>query len=197
MKRDSGGSGLPPVQEDDLTQIDDQEMLALVQSGARRLDRQIRHRDWRELIASAIVAVVIAPAMLRGAILGRIGAAIILGGLIVIAFRLWRARRLGGSGAVDLALPVAAALRAELERVNSQIALLQSAAWWYVTPLIGGAILLVVGTNAVRAPWFTLTYTLLAALLGWGIIALNAYAVRRSLQPKREELTVLLTQLDS
>lgn len=187
----------PTEQDLELTRLRDDDMLALVQAGAQRLDRQIRRRDWRELIASAIVVVGIAPAILRGPLLTRVGAVVTLGGLVLIALQLWRARRLGGSGASDAALPVAAALRAERQRVNAQIALLESIVWWYVAPLTAGSILMVAGQTVRRGSWFTLGYTVFAVLLGWWVIALNRRVVRRNLRPKRDELTALLTQLES
>lgn len=180
----------------DLTRLDDQDILALVRAGSRRLDRQIRWRDWRELGAGAVVAVLIAPAAFRGRLLGRIGAIVILAGLLLVVFRLWRARR-GGVGSVDPTLPVADSLRAELRRVDAQIALLESVGWWYVAPLLGGSVLLVAGQSIARAPWFVVGYTLCAALIGWGIVVLNARAVRGSLRPKREELNAFLAQLES
>ncbi|HKV52726.1 MAG TPA: hypothetical protein VJO52_16145 [Gemmatimonadaceae bacterium] len=135
------------------------------------------------------------PAALRGPWLARAGAIVILAGLVLVAFRLWHAQRLGGPGATDPSLAVADALRAELRRVNVQISLLESVGWWYVTPLAGGAVLLVVGSNP--ASWFSAAYVLATALLAWLIIALNMRAVQRDLRPKRDEIAALLAQLES
>jgi hypothetical protein len=181
--------------DESLTTLDDRDILAIVQSDARRLDRIIRFRDWRELVAGVVVAVLILPAAIRGPWLTRLGACVILAGLLLIAYRLWHARRVGS--AADPTLPVAEALRTELRRVDAQIALLGSVAWWYVAPLIGGAILMVAGRSASRAPWFLMVYAAAAVLMGWGIIALNSRAVRRVLEPKRRELIDLLAQLES
>jgi hypothetical protein len=68
---------------------------------------------------------------------------------------------------------------------------------WYVLPLIGGSVLLVVGWHG-RAGWlFSIGYTMFAAVLSWGIIALNQRAVRHRLQPKREDVVRLLAQVES
>ena len=182
---------------DELTRLDDEDILALVHTRSRRFQRQIRFRDWRELIASAIVAIMIAPAVLRGALLARAGAIVILLGLVFVALRLWRASRLTGPRATDMTLPVTAALHAELRQVDAQIMLLESVGWWYVAPLVGGSLLLVAGSRG-RAGWlFTLGYAIGAALLSWGVIALNRRAVRRVLQPKRNEIVNLLAQIES
>jgi hypothetical protein len=177
------------------TTLDDEEILALVQSEARQLDRQIRHRDWRELGIGVVGALLIAPAALHAPPLARLGAVIILGGLVLIAVQLTRARRVAGAGAADPSLPVAAALRAERQRIDAQIALLDSVLWWYVGPIAVGAVMMVAGSRG--ASWFTLGYAVVVALLAWGIVALNARAVRRTLRPKRQELTGLLAQLES
>jgi hypothetical protein len=180
-----------------LTHLDDEDILALVHARARRFRRQIRFRDWRELIASAIVAVMIAPAVVRGPIIARAGALMILAGLVLVAFKLLRARRLTTGRGIEVTLPVATALRAELDHIEAQIALLESVAWWYVMPLIGGSVLLVVGWHG-RAGWlFSVGYTMFAALLAWGIIALNQRAVRHTLRPKREDVVRLLAQVES
>ena len=129
--------------------------------------------------------------------LTRVGALIILAGVGLVGFRLFAARRLTTSRGIDPSLPVANALHVELDRVDAQISLLSGVAWWYVAPLLGGSVLLVAGAHG-RAGWsFTLGYTAFAALLGWGIIVLNHRAVRRTLQPKRKEITALLAQIES
>jgi len=182
---------------DELTRLTNEDILALVQTRSRHFQRQIRFRDWRELIASAFVAVMIAPAVGRGPILSRVGALVILAGLVLVAFKLWRARRFMTNSAAEVALPVAKALRVELQRIDAQITLLDGVGWWYVAPLIGGSLLLVAGSRG-RAGWlFTLGYSIFAALLASAIIALNRRAVRRTLRPKREEVMRLLAQIES
>jgi hypothetical protein len=182
---------------DELIRLTDEEILALVETRSQRFQRQIRFRDWRELIAGGIAAVMIAPAVLRGPLLARAGALTILAGIGLVAFRLFAARRLTASGDVDPALPVANALHVELDRVDAQISLLSGVAWWYVAPLLGGSVLLAAGSRGLAGWSYTLGYTIFAALLGWGIIALNHRAVRRTLQPKRKEIMALLAQIES
>jgi len=87
---------------DELTRLTDEEILALVETRSQRFQRQIRFRDWRELIAGGIAAVMIAPAVLRGPLLARAGALTILAGIGLVAFRLFAARRLTASGDVEL-----------------------------------------------------------------------------------------------
>ncbi len=182
---------------DELTTLTDEEILALVETRSQRVPRQIRFRDWRELIAGGVAGVMIAPAVLRGPLLARVGALIILAGIGLVAFRLFAARRLTPSAGVDPALPVANALRVELDRVDAQISLLSGVAWWYVAPLLGGSVLLAAGSRGLAGWSYTLGDTVFAALLGWGRRVLNHRAVRRTLQPKRREIMALLAQIES
>ena len=186
MTHDTRGLEIPPAPGDGA-------LLALVQSESRRLDQRIRRRDARELVAAAVGGLLIAPGMFRGALLSRIGAAVMIGGLLVIAIRLTRARKVGGA-ASDLSLSIVAAAEAELRRVNAQVVLLESVLWWYVAPVFVGAVLMVAGSMGASA--FTLTYAASVVLLAWAIVALNARAARRVLRPRRAELLALLAQLD-
>lgn len=181
---------------DEITRLTDDEILALVATRSQRFQRQIRLRDWRELVAGGVVAVMIAPALVRGSALTRVGALIVLAGIGFVAFKLFAARRLTTRG-VDPALPVANALHVELDRVDAQISLLSGVAWWYVTPLLGGSVVLAAGARGLAGWPYTLGYTVFAALLGWGIIVLNHRAVQRTLQPKRKEILALLEQIES
>ena len=182
-----------PTDDDSIVRLDDEDILALVHSGARRFDRTIRRRDWVELAASVVVALIVAPATLRGPLLARAGALIILGSLVLIAVRLRRARR--NAGATDATLPVMAALRAERERVDAQIVLLETVAWWYMAPLAVGSVTMVAGFAGMSS--LTVGYAVVMAFVSWGVVALNARSVRRVLRPKRHELTKLLAQLES
>jgi hypothetical protein len=182
---------------DELTRLTDDEILALVQTKSRRFQRRILFRDWRELIAGGFAGVMIAPAVMHGRVLARLGAVTVLAGIVLTAFRLLRARRAGATRVSDPTVPVATALHAELEQIDAQIALLSTVAWWYVAPLVGGSVLLVAASRGARGAWFTLGYAAFSALLAWGIIAANRRAVRRTLQPKREEIESLLAQIES
>lgn len=194
MTYETGGHAAAAA--DPLTTLSDDEILALVQTQSHRLDRQIRWRDLREILAGVIVAPVMAAVAMRGPLLARAGALVVLAGIVLVVTRLWLARRSGGRGAADASLSVADALHAERRRVSTQIALLDSVAWWYVLPLMGGSVLVVAGLRGSSTP-FTIGYTLVAAAIAWGIIVLNRRVVRRGLAPRREELTELLATLES
>ncbi len=174
------------------TTLTNEEILALVRSKSRKLQWQIRMRDWRETIASLIVIAFLAPAAIHGNLLSRTGVGVVVGGLIFIGVKLHRARS-GRTPGMDA--PVAVVLRADRERIDAQIMLLESVLSWYIAPIMIGSILIVA---SVRAPWvFMAGYVVIVALLSWGIQRLNAFAARSYLRPRRDELTALLSQIES
>lgn len=179
--------------DDDLFALDDDDILALVKSRAAQFERQIRRRDWRELIASIVGAVLIAPIAIHAGQITRAGVAVVLAGLVLIAATLTRASRVGSPVHVDA--PVNAVLRAEQSRVDAQIRLLGRVLWWYVLPIAVGSVMIVAGSRGVS--WFTAGYVVVVALLSGGVVWLNARAVRRTLRPLRDELTELLAQIES
>jgi len=179
--------------DDDLVALNDDDILALVKSRAARLERQLRRRDWRELIASIAGAVLIAPIAINAGWITRAGVVVVLAGLVLIAVKLTRASRVRARVRVDA--PVNAVLRAEQSRVDAQIRLLGTVLWWYVLPIAVGSVMIVAGRLGVS--WFTAGYVVATALLSWGVVWLNARVVRRTLRPMRDELTELLAQIES
>lgn len=173
--------------------LGDDDILALVKSRTARFERQIRRRDLRESIASIVGAVVIGPIAIHAGWITRAGVIVVLAGLVLIAVKLNRASRIRGPVRADA--PVNAVLRAEQSRVDAQIRLLGTVLWWYVLPIAVGSMMIVGGTRGVS--WFTAGCVLAVALLSWGVVWLNARAVRRTLRPMRDELTELLAQIES
>ncbi len=88
-----------------------------------------------------------------------------------------------------------------LHEVNHQIWLLRNVLWWYLSPII-----LTLGISVGVSMWHSrhsgsavigwVVYVLMGALLYWGIYHLNQFAVRRSLEPRRQELENLKASLN-
>ena len=97
--------------------------------------------------------------------------------------------------------PLRSCLEASLLQINHQIWLLKNVLWWYLLPLAAA-----VGISICTAIWQTRhagyaammgwgVILLLGGLIYWGIYRLNQFAVRKSLEPRRQELETLLTSL--
>jgi hypothetical protein len=108
--------------DEDPVRLRPDDVLAYVTSRSRRLDRQLRWRDWREYLAAAVALAVIAPGALHATALARLGLAALVGAFALMAVALYRARRM--PGAADGDESVIRALRNERERVAAQVRLL-------------------------------------------------------------------------
>jgi hypothetical protein len=181
------------LDDDPVLSLSDDDILALVKSRAVRFERQIRRRDWREMIAAAVGAVLIAPAAVHSGLVTRLGVVIVIAGLLLIVVKLGRARLAHAAPRVDA--PVSAFLQAERARIDAQIGLLRTVLWWYVAPIAIGSVMIVGGTAG--ASRFTFWYAVGVALLSWGVVWLNTRTVRRALRPLRDELTELLSSIAS
>ncbi|PTY37204.1 hypothetical protein BGP77_08030 [Saccharospirillum sp. MSK14-1] len=162
------------------------------QEGVRR-QRQLFWRDLRELLATALVVLgfgVILVVADNG--LARVGAGFTLVGCALTFGLLLGARRLART-------PPDASLReqlqAELTQLDRQILLLRKVLWWYLLPLLGGAILVFAGFSG---QWgWSLVYALAVLVFGAWVWWLNQRAWRRKLMPQRQRLAELMDRLDA
>jgi lipopolysaccharide export LptBFGC system permease protein LptF len=98
--------------------------------------------------------------------------------------------------------PLKFCVEVSLNQVNHQIWLLKNVFWWYLLP-IAAAVAISFGHSAWRtrnpgssAIVSALVCALVVALVYWGIYWVNQFAVRTSLQPRRQELETLLASLN-
>ena len=98
--------------------------------------------------------------------------------------------------------PLRSCIEASLLQVNHQIWLLKNVFWWYLLPIqvgLGALILSVVwqARFAGLAVIIGLTaFALVCGLICWGVYRLNQFAVKKNLEPRRQELESLLAGLD-
>jgi hypothetical protein len=98
--------------------------------------------------------------------------------------------------------PLKRCIEASLKEVNHQIWLLKNVFWWYLAP-IAAALAIYFGHSVWRARnvgWSVVlgavVATVVVALLYWVIYWANQFAVRKSLEPRRQELDTLLASLN-
>jgi hypothetical protein len=94
------------------------------------------------------------------------------------------------------------ALKACLEssrgEVRHQIWLLRNVFWWYLLPLAAGLAISIAHSALALEQGdssFLVGYMVFCVLLFWGIWWLNQYAVRKTLQPRLDEIEALLGEL--
>jgi hypothetical protein len=94
--------------------------------------------------------------------------------------------------------PLKNCLEASLAQVNHQIWLLRNVLWWYLLPLTIASAISMTNTS-LHARHFdvagAITSVVVAVLIFWGVYRLNQLAVRKSLEPRREELHALIASL--
>ncbi len=178
-------------QDAELVRLSPDEILSYVASRSKKLDRQLRFRDWREYIAAIIALAVIAPGTIHAGPVARVGLAALTGAFLLMAFSLQRARRMPGADQADQS--VVMALRNERARVEAQARLLERVLLWYVGPILVSVVVIVAGIAG--ASLFTVAFTIVTAMLGFVIHRLNAHAVRKDLRPRLAELTRLLDEV--
>jgi hypothetical protein len=93
-------------------------------------------------------------------------------------------------------------IEASLLQVNHQIWLLKNVFWWYLLPLAAAiGISICAGIWRTRQAGFSVmkgwvVFVLFGVLIYWGVYWLNQFAVKKYLEPRRQELESLLASLD-
>lgn len=97
--------------------------------------------------------------------------------------------------------PLRSCIEASLLQVNHQIWLLKNVLWWYLLPIMVG-LAAAIGSqtwemrdDGARVFIGLAGCTLVIGSVCWGVYWLNQFAVRKGLEPRRQELETLLTSL--
>ncbi len=158
------------------------EMKALTQLD-NNFRETIRQRNWLEWIACVVVAVFFSvPVLADGALLIRIGAAIVVTAALFVAYKLWRDGRVETQ--LDPTLPTSDNVARHRENLLRQARLLRRAPLWYVAPIalgwsfiwVGGFLVRLSADN-VRAGDFL--YLALCVTLFVGVAWLNLRAAQK------------------
>lgn len=170
------------------------EMVSSIKARLKKLNRTVFWRDVMEIGCSLGLILFFGKMIwaVRGAT-SRIGAAVIIAGLILIIAKLRGARRKEKKN--EPAVSLKEFLSAERAGIDAQIRLLRSVLWWYIGPPILGANLFFVGTRglSLASLGYLIATLTLAAFIYW----LNLTAVKKKLLPLREELDRLLHGLET
>lgn len=172
--------------------VPDEELLALVKRESEAFDETIRRRDRRESIAAVAVFAFFAFLLVDPSWLVRAGAVVAMAGAVLVYWTLRRTRKRHERRV--RARSLARSIRAEREKVDAQIGLLERVLWWYIAPFVVAAVLIIVGSNG--ASWVTLVMVAIVVAVAAWIYRLNRNAVRCTLRPRRERLTRLLRQIE-
>lgn len=164
----------------------------MVMAKLEDIHRTLRRRDRREIGAAAAGIIIFGAWFWTvSGVVSRIGAAVMVAGSVLIIAKIAWAR--SGKGEQRY-LQTCEFCASERDRINAQIRLLQSALWWYLVPNLLGANLFVfgfTGFNVVGIGFLAVTL-----VLGLILYRLNVVAARERLLPVKEELDLLLAEIE-
>jgi hypothetical protein len=169
------------------------ELATAVRARLESLQSTIRWRDCRE-ISAAIAGIIVFGIWFwtEPGIVTRIGAAVMVAGSVLIIARLLWAR--WGSRQERSHLQMREFCTTERDRIDAQIRLLRSVPWWYLGPTLLGTNLYVFGLVGYHAA--AIGYLVFTLALGLALSRLNMRAVRKQLAPIKQELDLLLVEIE-
>lgn len=170
-----------------------EDLMTWIRERSAAFDRRIRRRDLGESIVAAVMVLLFGYELVTiDAWLGRLGAVVLMAASVFVVLWMRRARRAGRGPGPEAS--VADRLRAQRERVSTQIRLLETVVWWYLAPLGLGVALFAFGLDVpTRSSGFVVAGMVVLYALIW---RLNQRAVRRDLLPRRDRLDRMLAQID-
>lgn len=180
--------------------VDTNDLMNEVRQKHRVFERQLLCRDLSEILAALLITFFFATiAVLTGQwTLLLCAAGSLFVGLFFITDRL-KQRRRRSSFADSLPRSVDAAI----EEVKHQIWLLRNIMWWYLLPLVPG-IVLFLGSSSwqSRANGFAEQFVIAAvgvicAVAFWLVYKINHREIKKTLEPRRQELEALRSALTS
>ncbi len=173
-------------------------LLKMVRRDQRQFRATIFWRDVREVGVSFLLALYFSYQGVRAHnwTFVLVGFACLGVGTFMVVDRLLQRRK--QTTATD---PLKACIESSLSQVRHQIWLLRNVFWWYLLP-IAAALGISIGYSLWHAEKSGLSLVISAglcllfiALLYWGIYWVNQFAVRKDLEPRRQDLETLLASL--
>jgi CubicO group peptidase (beta-lactamase class C family) len=167
------------------------QVVSAMQSKTTVLRRCLDARDFRELVACAVIVIIFGVFYFTAyrAPISRLGDLIVIGSSIFIAWKIVHARRTNPPAPPGAT--IVESLRAELNSVRTQSQLLGSILWWYLLPL-GIGILVCTWGSPGGGLAYHIGYTIFVIALYAFIYWLNQRARARQLLPVEAQLESLI-----
>lgn len=178
-----------------LPALPNEAQIAAMKTRMKSFDQTISWRDCGEVAACVLIAGWFGWDLLfaNNSTLTQGGCVVLIVSAVVIAWKLiWSKRRLPKA---EPNAPLFDAVKAELQKVENQIGLLKSVAWWYLLPLLVGVLMVHWGgSGGVPSK---LLYSAVVLALYVFIYWLNQRAVKNNLLPLQRELASLLHAVET
>jgi CubicO group peptidase (beta-lactamase class C family) len=173
-----------------LPALSDEAQIAAMRTRMDSFDKTISGRDYGEVAACVFIFGWFGWDLFfrKNSTLTQAGCVVLIASAVFIAWKLiWSKRRLPKA---EPNAPIFDAVKVELQKVENQIGLLKSVAWWYLLPLLVGVLMCHWGgPNGVPSK---LIYSAVVLALYVFIYWLNQRAVKNNLLPLKRELASLL-----
>jgi CubicO group peptidase (beta-lactamase class C family) len=172
-----------------------EQLISAMHKQTSQLRRILDARDLRELVACALVAIIfgIFYFTVYRTPVSRLGALIVIGGAIFVAWKLVHTRR--KTSPAPPGATVVKSLQAELKAVRAQSRLLGSVRWWYLLPGGIGVLLCAWGGGGGLAG--NIGYTIFVITLNAFIYWLNQRARDKQLLPVEAQLESLIRSAET
>jgi len=178
-----------------LPALPDETQIAAMKTRMQGFDQTLSWRDYGEVAACIFIIGWFGWDLLFGnnSPLTQAGCVVLIASAVFIAWKLvWSKRRLPKA---EPDAPIFDAVKVELQKVENQIGLLKSVAWWYLLPLLVGVMMCHWGGSG-GVPSKLLYSAFVLALFGL-IYWLNQRAVKNNLLPLKRELASLLHAVET
>lgn len=178
-----------------LPALPDEAQIAAMKTRMKGFDESINWRDYIEVAACILIVGWFGWDLFFGnnSALTQAGCVVLIVSAVFIAWKLiWSKRRLPKA---EPNAPIFAAVKVELQKVENQIGLLRSVAWWYLLPILVGVMMCHWGgSGSVLSKLIYSAFVLaLFGLIYW----LNQRAVKNNLLPLKRELASLLHAVET
>ncbi|NBV22619.1 MAG: class A beta-lactamase-related serine hydrolase [Proteobacteria bacterium] len=173
----------PPV-------LPDREQIAAVKKRMKGFDRTISWRDFGEVAACLFSFLYFGWDLIfrNNSLLTQAGCVVLIASAVFISWKLIASKR--RLPKPEPSAPIFVAVKVELQKVENQIGLLESVAWWYLLPMFVGVMLHHWGSSAPADS--KLAYSAVVFVLFGFIYWLNQRAVQGKLLPLKRELELLI-----
>jgi hypothetical protein len=178
-----------------LPALPDEAQIAAMKKRMKCFDKTIEGRDYRDVAACIfIIAFFVWDLAFRNnSVLTQTGCIVLIASAVFIGWQLIGSKR--RLPRAEPSAPVFGAVKVELQKVENQIGLLQSVAWWYLLPLFVGVLLCNWGARGSFPS--KLVYLVSVLALYVFIYWLNQFAVKKNLLPLKRALEALLRSAET
>lgn len=174
-------------------------VISAIEKETNKIDKEIKRRDFLEIS----IAILLIPFWIYGLTISvssmqTIGCVVAIGASFYISYKLLAAKK----GTTEKSDNIKEFLLQEKQKLSKQKRLLETVAWWYISPITLAILLITLGSNVNDAgipqiPSNMYWYYISLVLLVVGVYGLNKRAAKKKFGPLLSNVEKRLSELDS